>query len=77
MPHPAYSPDLAPSDYYLFLILKQELKGRRFESIDEVKSITVQWLDSQSKSFYRDGLLKLKDRWLKCFNTDGDYVEKL
>jgi hypothetical protein len=33
--HPAYSPDLAPSDYYLFPNLKKHLKGRKFLSIKE------------------------------------------
>ena len=28
--HPPYSPDLAPSDYSLFLVLKKQLKGRHF-----------------------------------------------
>ena len=30
MAHPPYSPDLAPSDYYLFGPLKEALKCRRF-----------------------------------------------
>ena len=30
--HPAYSPDLAPSDYHLFGPLKDVLRGRRFTS---------------------------------------------
>ena len=29
LPHPPYSPDLAPSDYYLFANLKLHVKGRR------------------------------------------------
>ena len=33
--HPAYSPDLAPSDYYLFPNLKKFLAGKRFTSNDE------------------------------------------
>jgi transposase len=28
--HPPYSPDLAPSDYHLFLGLKKQLNGRHF-----------------------------------------------
>jgi histone-lysine N-methyltransferase SETMAR len=28
--HPPYSPDLAPSDYKLFPVLKKQLKGRHF-----------------------------------------------
>jgi histone-lysine N-methyltransferase SETMAR len=28
--HPLYSPDLAPSDFYLFRRLKSDLQGMRF-----------------------------------------------
>jgi len=31
--HPAYSPDLAPSDFLLFSKLKEILKGRHFDDI--------------------------------------------
>jgi transposase len=34
--HPPYSPDLAPTDYYLFPRLKKQLKGRHFSSDAEV-----------------------------------------
>ena len=30
IPHPAYSPDLAPSDYFLFPNLKKDIRGRHF-----------------------------------------------
>ncbi|EFN73949.1 hypothetical protein EAG_11888, partial [Camponotus floridanus] len=33
---PLYSPDLAPSDYYLFPNMKKRLTGRRFYSNEEV-----------------------------------------
>ncbi|KAG5311082.1 SETMR methyltransferase, partial [Acromyrmex insinuator] len=33
--HPPYSPDLAPSNYYLFPNLKQWLQGKRFTSNEE------------------------------------------
>jgi histone-lysine N-methyltransferase SETMAR len=32
LPHPPYSPDLAPSDCHLFGSLKRALQGRRFGS---------------------------------------------
>ena len=32
LPHPAYNPDLAPSDYFLFLQLKKHLKGNHYDS---------------------------------------------
>jgi len=30
LPHPPYSPDLAPSDFYLFPLLKKHLRGRQY-----------------------------------------------
>jgi len=35
--HPPYSPDLVPSDFYLFLHLKSFLAGRQFHNDNEVK----------------------------------------
>jgi len=37
VPHPPYSPDLAPADFFLFSILKTTLKGRRFQTIEEIQ----------------------------------------
>jgi histone-lysine N-methyltransferase SETMAR len=40
--HPHYSPDLAPSDFHLFLYLKSFLGGRWFHD-DEVKEAVTTW----------------------------------
>ena len=37
VPHPPYSPDLAPTDFFLFPKLKTTLKGHRFQIIDSGK----------------------------------------
>ena len=34
---PPYSPDLAPSDFWLFPILKMGLKGTRFETMEDIE----------------------------------------
>ena len=39
--HPAYSPDLAPSDFFLFPKIKGILKGRHFDAIDDIRSNTT------------------------------------
>jgi len=39
--HPAYSPDLAPSDFYLFPKIKEILKGRHFYDIDDIRNNTT------------------------------------
>lgn len=74
--HPPYSPDLAPSDYYLFPNMKKWLAGKRFHSNDEVIAATNDYFDSLDKSYYADGIKKLEHRWSKCINLKGDYVEK-
>ena len=36
--HPAYSPNLAPSDFFMFPKIKEILKGRHFNDIDNIRS---------------------------------------
>jgi histone-lysine N-methyltransferase SETMAR len=35
-PHPPYSPDLAPSDFYLFRYVKRCLAGLSFKDADQI-----------------------------------------
>jgi len=74
--HPAYSPDLAPSDYHLFGPLKDALRGCRFTSDKGVKKVVHEWLAAQPKTFFSEGIQKLLERWNKCIAKHGDYVEK-
>jgi len=39
--NPAYLPDLAPSDFLLFSKIKEILKGRHFDDIDDIRSNTT------------------------------------
>jgi len=39
--HPAYSPDLAPNDFFLFPKIKKILKGGHFDDIDDIRSSTT------------------------------------
>ena len=76
MEHPAYSPDLAPSDFHLFGLLKNALVGRRFSGDDDVKAAVHQWLRTQPKTFFAHGIKKLGGRWEKCIAKQGDNIEK-
>jgi histone-lysine N-methyltransferase SETMAR len=44
LPHPAYSPDLAPSDNPIFRFLKDVLRGSKFASGEEVQDTMYMWL---------------------------------
>ena len=39
--HPAYSPDLGPSDFFLFPKIKEILKGRYFDDTDDIRINTT------------------------------------
>ena len=44
LPHPPYSSDLDPNDYWLFADLKKMLRGKRFDSNEEVTAETKDFL---------------------------------
>jgi histone-lysine N-methyltransferase SETMAR len=74
--HLPYSPELAPSDFHVFLHLKNFLGGRRLLEDDDVKEDVNTWFSSQAASFYDAGIQKLVPRYDKCLNKGGNYVEK-
>ena len=76
MDHPAYSPDLVPSDFQLFLHLKEFLGGKRFDDDDDLKGAVQKWKTSQATAYYEEGIQKLVPRYDKCLNNGGEYVEK-
>jgi hypothetical protein len=47
-PHPPYSPDLAPFDFFLFPRMKGQKKERRFADVHEVKKKTLEDLNNIS-----------------------------
>ncbi|UYV69828.1 hypothetical protein LAZ67_7000903 [Cordylochernes scorpioides] len=69
--HPAYSPDLAPSDYFLFGLLKKELKGKRFDSDEDVQKVVQDFFHTLPKSAYKEGIYKLPERWRRCIESQG------
>jgi len=41
LPHPPYSPELAPCDFYIFPKLKLKLKGHHFEMMENIQKIVT------------------------------------
>jgi len=79
LPHPPYSPDLAPSDFYLFPLLKEHLRGRQYASDNDITQSVEDFLEVQDELFYHSflqllytrlivhqtGIQKLQKRWGK------------
>ena len=61
--HPAYSPDLAPTDYYLYPNLKIFLAGKRFTSNDEAIAAVNGYFANLPESHFNDGIELLEKRW--------------
>lgn len=76
LPHPPYSPDLAPSDFWLFRHLKKSIRGKVFHSPEEVKQDVTNFLDECSPDFFKNAFLELVERWQKCVLNQGSYIEK-
>jgi len=74
--HPPYSPDLAPSDFHLFLRIKKHLAGKKFDDDDEVQEKVMTWFKGLAADFYDSEIQKLVPRLNKCLDNAGDYVEK-
>lgn len=73
VPHPPYSPDLAPSDYHLFRSLQNHLKGKKFDDQVHLESDLKSFFDSKPEKFYSDGFMDLQRRWERIVDNDGDY----
>ena len=71
VPHPPYSPDHAPCDFWLFL----KLRGGRYETINEMKEAVTKVIDTLTQEDFPGAFQKLLERYNKCIAAGGDYFE--
>lgn len=76
LPHPAYSPDLSPSDYYLFKHMDRFLTNKKFRNQIDIQNDILQFFESRSGDFYEKGIYKLLCRWQKCVDNNGQYFDE-
>jgi len=76
LPHPPYSPDLAPSDFHVFGPLKRAIGSKSFRS---AKKCSRRWQSAYTlsqKIFFSTRIHAIPKRWNICMERNGDYVEK-
>jgi hypothetical protein len=76
MPHPPYSPDLAPSDFYLFGRVKERLKGMKAKSSLEAVGMLKTELDKITVKERIDVMLHWIERLERVIETKGEYFAR-
>ena len=70
VPHPPYSPDVGPSDFWLF----PKLRGCRYETVEEMKA-AVKVIDMITQKDFDEAFENLLERYNKFIATGGDYFD--
>lgn len=76
LPHPPYSPDLAICDFWLFPVLKDHLRGQKYESREELGVAVNKVLREMSRDGLHHVFQAWVERWHKCKVAKGRYFEK-
>ncbi|KAI6655674.1 Transposase [Oopsacas minuta] len=75
LPYPPYSPDLAPSNYWLFSEMKRPLRGKRFSDFEHLRSAVNSWIQGTPEKFFTTGINKLPSKWKKSIEVKGEFIE--
>ena len=71
VPHPPHSPDLPPSDFWLF----PKLRGCRYEIFEEMTEAVTKVIDTLTQEDFHGTFQKLLERYNQCIAAGGDYFE--
>ena len=72
---PSQYTDIAPCDFCLFPKLKEKLRDRRYETIEEMKEAVTKVIDMLTQEEFHGAFQKLLERYNKCIAAEGDYFE--
>ena len=75
IPHPPYSPDLAPGNFWLFPKPKEKLRGSLYETIEEMEEAVTKVIDTLTQEDFHGAFQKLLEQYKKCIAAVGDYFE--
>ena len=74
IPHPVYSPDIAPCNFWLFGKLKEYLKGKRFDDENELFDTILTF----SMKISKDEIKKVFNKWIRrlheVIKSHGEYI---
>jgi len=75
VPQLPYSPDLDPTEFFLFPKLKSSLKGNQFQTVQEIEENSIWDLRVILQNTYQDVFQNWKKRWEQCINSGWQYFK--
>ncbi|GFX46814.1 histone-lysine N-methyltransferase SETMAR [Trichonephila clavipes] len=75
--HSPYSPDLAPSDYHLFLALQNFLNDKNLGSREDCENRLLDLFTNKSQDFYERGIMKLPLKWQQVIQQNDAYLTQI
>ena len=75
IPHPSYSPDLAPCNIFLFPMIKLRLKGHRFDTTEEIHAEMQEVINILTFQNFQGCIKTWETRSNRCIHAQGGYVE--
>jgi len=73
LPQLPYSPNLAPCDFFLFLKMKLQLKGCRFDRVEEIQRESQNDHGTLREQDFQHVFQQWQWRWDRCVAAQGDY----
>ncbi len=73
--HPPYSPDLAPSNFFLFRKFKNTLKGHHFQNVEDIQKNLTAALQGIKEEEFSACFKQQKHRTEKCIQSRGNYFD--
>jgi hypothetical protein len=77
VPHPPYSPDLAPCNFFLFPRLKSTLKGKGFQDVTEIQLRTTRQFQPFPNKPTRHALKTERIAGVTAYNLEGRTLKEI
>lgn len=75
LPHPPYSSDLAPCDFFFFPHLREKLCRHRFQSAEEIVTATREAVRDLPANIFQWCFQHPYQRWQTCIAANSDYFD--
>ena len=75
MPHPPYSPNLIPCDFFMFPWMKKVLKEKHFANVEQVKQKMAEALKGIKIKEFKNCFEQWKNGLSRCIASNGQYFE--